>query len=118
MPMWRCPHCRTPQAEAARCWVCHRSSTSCATCVNFRHAVFGGTGYCGLDRRRDPLAGDEIRACWSSPIALVAGTAAVDAGASSGEHPFAPKDAAITGGANADPLRADHPSTLWVELDT
>lgn len=21
-------------------------------------------GYCGLDRKREPLAGDEIRACW------------------------------------------------------
>ena len=27
MPMWRCPHCGTPQAEAARCWVCHRSTS-------------------------------------------------------------------------------------------
>jgi hypothetical protein len=23
-------------------------------------------GYCGLDRRRQPLVGDEIRACWES----------------------------------------------------
>ena len=23
-------------------------------------------GYCGLDRRRQPLAGDEIRACWEA----------------------------------------------------
>ena len=29
MPMWRCPHCGTPQAETARCWVCRRSSTAC-----------------------------------------------------------------------------------------
>lgn len=24
----------------------------------------GGLGFCGLDRRRQPLVGDEIRACW------------------------------------------------------
>ena len=30
MPMWRCPHCGTPQAETARCWVCRRSTTACA----------------------------------------------------------------------------------------
>ncbi len=23
-------------------------------------------GYCGLDRQRQPLAGDEIRACWEA----------------------------------------------------
>lgn len=28
-------------------------------------------GYCGLDRRRAPLVGDEIRACWESPPAAV-----------------------------------------------
>jgi len=28
-------------------------------------------GYCGLDRRRAPLLGDEIRACWEGgPFAL------------------------------------------------
>ena len=26
----------------------------------------GGLGFCGLDRRRDPLVGDEIRACWEA----------------------------------------------------
>jgi hypothetical protein len=64
MPMWRCPHCGTPQAETARCWVCHRSSTSCATCRHFRHSIVASVGYCGLDRRRSPLRGDEVRACW------------------------------------------------------
>ena len=70
--MWRCPHCGTPQAETARCWVCHRSSTSCATCRHFRHSVVANVGYCGLDRRRSPLRGDEVRACWDgvAPIAL------------------------------------------------
>ncbi len=66
MPMWRCPHCGTPQAETARCWVCHRSSTACATCQHFRRSVAAQLGYCGLDRERRPLRGDEIRACWEA----------------------------------------------------
>ena len=70
MPMWRCPHCGTPQAETARCWVCHRSSTACATCRSFRRSVAGQLGYCGLDRERRPLRGDEIRACWEASVAL------------------------------------------------
>jgi hypothetical protein len=61
---WHCPHCGTAQAEASRCWVCRRSSTSCATCRHFRSSVAAGTGFCGLDRRRKPLVGDEVRACW------------------------------------------------------
>ena len=64
MAMWRCPHCATPQPEAARCWVCHRSSTSCATCRHFRRSVAGGLGFCGLDRARTPLRGEELRGCW------------------------------------------------------
>ena len=66
MPMWRCPHCATPQAETARCWVCHRSSTACGSCRHFRRSVAAQLGYCGLDRQRQPLRGDEIRACWES----------------------------------------------------
>ena len=64
--MWRCPHCGTPQAETARCWVCKRSSTACGTCRHFRHSVAGSLGFCGLDRHRQPLVGDEIRACWEA----------------------------------------------------
>jgi hypothetical protein len=71
MPSWRCPHCGTPQAEASRCWVCHRSSTSCATCRNFRGSVASRLGFCGLDRRRTPIHGDEVRPCWEDG-ALVA----------------------------------------------
>jgi hypothetical protein len=66
MPMWRCPHCATPQPEAARCWVCHRSSICCATCRHYRRSVAAQLGYCGLDRRRAPLDGGEIRACWDA----------------------------------------------------
>jgi len=87
MPLWRCPHCSTPQAEAARCWVCHRSTTSCATCRHFRRSVASGLGLCGLDSRRLALTGTEMRECWAAPDvaaqavpggdAVAAGTAAV-----------------------------------------
>ncbi|HEX5828094.1 MAG TPA: hypothetical protein VFY23_11265, partial [Candidatus Limnocylindrales bacterium] len=70
MPLWRCPHCSTPQAEAARCWVCRRSTTSCATCRHFRRAVASGFGTCGLDPRRMALTGAEMRACWAAPDPL------------------------------------------------
>jgi hypothetical protein len=64
MALWRCPHCGTPQPVAARCWVCRRSATSCGTCRHFRASVAARIGYCGLDRERRPLAGNEIRGCW------------------------------------------------------
>src|SRR6187402_2709818 len=75
MPMWRCPHCGTPQAETSRCWVCRRSSTACGTCRHFRRSVAAQVGYCGLDRRRAPLQGDEIRSCWE-PGGVAASSAA------------------------------------------
>ena len=64
MPVWRCPHCGTPQAESSRCWVCRRSTTTCATCLHFRRGIASGLGLCGLDARRTALDGTEIRACW------------------------------------------------------
>jgi hypothetical protein len=67
--MWRCPHCGTPQAEASRCWVCHRSSTTCSTCRHFRRSVAAQLGYCGLDARRLPLTGAEMRGCWEPAAA-------------------------------------------------
>jgi hypothetical protein len=49
-------------------------------------------GYCGLDRRRAPLAGDEIRACWeAAPIALLPTPAGVPA-------PAVPRDPAARPG--------------------
>ena len=71
MALWRCPHCGTPQPVSARCWVCRRSSTSCATCVHFRTSVAARIGYCGLDRDREPLSGAEVRSCWvGRPLVL------------------------------------------------
>ncbi len=66
MPIWRCPQCGTPQAETSKCWVCRRSSTACGSCGNFRRSVAGQLGYCGIDRQRRPLRGDEIRSCWEA----------------------------------------------------
>ncbi len=71
MAVWRCPHCATPQSEAARCWVCHRSTTSCGTCRHFRRSIASGLGVCGLDPRHTALTGAEMRACWTPPDAAV-----------------------------------------------
>jgi len=94
--MWRCPHCGTPQAETARCWVCRRSSTACGTCRNFRRSVAGTLGYCGLDRRRQPLAGDEIRDCWEARPGGADPTLAAAAGRTAAEE--------ATAGGRAAPL--------------
>ena len=79
MPMWRCPHCATPQAEAARCWVCHRSNSGCSSCRNFRNSISAGVGYCALDRGRTALNGQEIRPCWEPVIGLTGGSGAPQA---------------------------------------
>jgi hypothetical protein len=68
--------------------------------------VFGGLGYCGLDRRRTPLGGDEMRACWVAPTALVAEAVAV---APSDEHPFSGADL------EAAPLAAEPQTRFWLE---
>src|SRR4051795_4091859 len=74
MATWRCPHCGTPQPETSRCWVCRRSSTTCSTCRHFRQSLAPQVGYCGLDARRLPLRGDELRGCWTErPAAEAAG---------------------------------------------
>lgn len=66
MEAWRCPGCGTLQSDAAVCFVCNWSATSCATCVHFRRAVVNGLGYCAKDRRHEPLTGAEERPCWES----------------------------------------------------
>lgn len=35
----------------------------------FRASLVGGVGYCGLDRKRQPLAGSEQRSCWTAATA-------------------------------------------------
>jgi hypothetical protein len=74
MPIWRCPHCNTPQAETARCWVCRRSSTTCSTCRHFRRSLASNVGFCGLDRKRAPLTGRELRGCWEAGLETVPST--------------------------------------------
>jgi len=73
--MWHCPHCGAPQAETARCWVCHRSSTTCSTCRHFRTSLAADVGYCGLDRQRRPLTGLEQRGCWAEQRSAAAAPA-------------------------------------------
>jgi hypothetical protein len=80
--MWRCPHCGAPQAESARCWVCHTSSTTCSTCRHFQAALTSDVGWCGLDPRRRPLTGLEQRGCWQErPAAAATPATQGDAGA-------------------------------------
>ena len=65
MPVWRCPHCATPQAEASRCWVCRRSTTSCVTCRHYRRAIARRPRpTAGSIRATPPVADTEVRACW------------------------------------------------------
>ena len=90
MPVWRCPHCATPQTESSRCWVCRRSTTSCATCRHFRRGVAGGLGTCGLAPRRWALDGTEMRACWTG---IPQGP-----GASGGRWTTVPPDREVCGG--------------------
>lgn len=68
---WRCPHCATLQPESTRCWACDQSPMTCATCRYFRRSVIGPVGFCGLDRARAILAGDEVRTCWQAPTDLI-----------------------------------------------
>jgi hypothetical protein len=51
--------------------VCHRSTTSCASCRHFRRSIASGLGICGLDPRHVALTGAEIRACWTPPDAIL-----------------------------------------------
>src|ERR1035437_9197001 len=99
MLSWRCPHCGSPQTETARCWVCRRSTTSCASCRHFRNAVSDRLGYCVLDKLRVPLTGEEERACWERAAAETA----------------TPTDRPTHGAASPEPPSG---SGLWSEPDS
>jgi hypothetical protein len=121
--MWACPHCGAPQAEAARCWVCHRSSTTCSTCRHFRTSLAADVGYCGKDRWRTPLTGLEMRACWEEGRRSVATTPAATppatgAAPSSAMPPRGRGTAGVTGGGRG-PLDRPDPMRLrgFVPLD-
>jgi len=108
--MWRCPHCGAPQAESARCWVCHTSSTTCSTCCHFQASLTSDVGWCSLDPRRRPLTGLEQRGCWQERPAAAAAPAN-QPGASGGQRPRThPVD---DGG---EPLAAAHLDFIPVEL--
>ena len=95
--MWRCPNCGAPQAESARCWVCHRSSTTCSTCRHFQTALSADVGWCALDPKRLPLTGREQRGCWQ-------------------ERPFAgpqPTDADVAGGRHTGPAPENDGGERW-----
>jgi hypothetical protein len=114
---WRCPHCGTPQAETSRCWVCLRSSTSCGTCRHFRHSIAPSIGYCGLDPRRLPLAGDEIRGCWEVapiPAEVVGGH---PGGATSTGLDFVPVDTTGAGPTPDTTARTERGAFLLFDLD-
>jgi hypothetical protein len=114
--------------------VCHRSSTACATCRHFRRSVAAQLGYCGLDRRRQPLRGDEIRGCWEGSAAAAAEAAAEAPAEAPPRTPvrrleFVPVEAAVADDVPAKvPKRPRQPATgpafpaepgwnLWGEVE-
>jgi len=59
-------------------------------------------GYCGLDRQRRPLSGDEIRACWDSHPELAGAPVATPSPAESMRTPV-PRREFVEVKANARP---------------
>lgn len=96
--MWRCPHCGAPQAESARCWVCHRSSTTCSTCRHFQTALSADVGWCARDPKRLPLTGFEQRGCWQARAATT---------------PLAPTDADARAAVLAGEPATDDDGAAW-----
>jgi hypothetical protein len=115
--------------ETSRCWVCHRSTTTCISCRQYRRAVAGRLGYCALDKHRTPLLGNEERACWVPSIV----DPAVAPGAESGAAPaptrvgvptrkIAPAAGMDLWGApipaESEPDRAARGGGMWTEPDS
>jgi hypothetical protein len=119
MAGWRCPHCGSPQAETSRCWVCHRSTTSCASCRHFRKSIAGRLGYCAQDKGRAPIDGTEQRACWERTSA--------EEFATSGASPGPTRPVASSPGiglwgsvatGESSPDRAAPAICMWTESDS
>jgi hypothetical protein len=122
MASWRCPHCGAPQPETARCWVCRRSTTSCASCRHFRKAVAVKLGYCALDKGRTPIRGDDERACWEPSLVEVGAEPphGAAAGAGSGAGSRSNTDPGIWGTpaqSEVQPDRAASGHGMWAEPD-
>ena len=41
--------------------------------MNFQRSVIGGVGFCGIDRKKQPLTGEERRGCWTGAGPVAAG---------------------------------------------
>lgn len=93
---WTCPTCGALQEETGRCWVCSTPSVACGTCRHVRRAVAGRINYCGIDKRRKPVSGDDVRPCWVAPVALQS-TAALSKRLDGSSEP-APRISWMTGG--------------------
>jgi len=88
--------------------------------------VAGQSGYCGRDRGRSLLRGDEIRPCWETATALVA-TVALEAGPGTPGPTAAGPPAAASLGVSSDVERPfialDHlgaleeSGRLWADAD-
>jgi hypothetical protein len=140
MALWHCSHCGTAQPETGRCWVCHRSSTTCGTCRHFARGIAGGLGVCGLERVRRPRRADEVHGCWEAQPATLEAASGAGAGATgsvatrpeasgprwtevvppAGRAGNSPRPgAAATGGETERPapLIDPPPAGLWSELD-
>ena len=105
--------------ETSQCWVCRRSTASCASCRHFRRSVAGRLGYCALDTRRTPLTGEEERECWERAVAEVESerddapdeTAVPAAAAGEGLWGIAPSG-------SAQPDEGTRAQGMWTEADS
>jgi hypothetical protein len=92
--------------------------------------VAARVGFCGLDRRREPLQGDEVRACWDDAAAeatdepagpgllgLIAASSGV-IGVPDAERPSAEGRARPSARPGSSTRRTGSPTSRdWVELE-